>query len=528
MKLVTFVKSGEERLGLLAGDAVIDPLLASGDKAIFASALSFIKSGAAGMSAARAIVANPPKQALLALKDVKLAAPHRPATILCSGSNYKDHNAEKANTPISGKEPEFFVKTADCVVGPDEPIAFDERFSKKIDCEVELAIVIGKAGRFIETSRALEHVFGYTIVNDVTARDRQVRRTPEGMTWYELGSGKAFDSGAPLGPCIVTADEIADPQNLKVMSRVNGELRQSSSTSNMIWSCAELIHFFSRNFTLKPGMVIITGTPAGTAWSADKELGGKGIHQPGLVPATRYCLPGDVVECEVEGIGVLRNPVARSDGRRRAASPPNKSKTIRENVHGSPQIPARRRCRAVCGALAASARRRRRWPTRNITMIVPFPPGGQADLAARPVAAALEKILGKSVVVDNRSGAGGMLGNAAAARAEPDGHTLLMALSSMTFLPEAERLFDRKPSYEMDQLMPIARVLADPGVLCVRERLRPGSRSPISSPTPRSGRARSPSARPATTAPPTCRSRCSSRPPASSCCTCRIAAAARR
>jgi tripartite-type tricarboxylate transporter receptor subunit TctC len=108
------------------------------------------------------------------------------------------------------------------------------------------------------------------------------------------------------------------------------------------------------------------------------------------------------------------------------------------------------------------------WPTRNITMIVAFPPGGQADLAARPVAAALEKILGRSVVVDNRSGAGGMLGNAAAARAEPDGHTLLMALSSMTFLPEAERLYDRKPSYEYDQLVPIARVLADPGVLCVR------------------------------------------------------------
>ena len=108
------------------------------------------------------------------------------------------------------------------------------------------------------------------------------------------------------------------------------------------------------------------------------------------------------------------------------------------------------------------------WPSRNITMIVPFPPGGQADLAARPVALALEKILGRSVIVDNRAGAGGMLGNAAAARAQPDGHTLLMALSSMTFLPEAERLYDRKPSYEYDQLVPIARVLADPGVLCVR------------------------------------------------------------
>jgi tripartite-type tricarboxylate transporter receptor subunit TctC len=108
------------------------------------------------------------------------------------------------------------------------------------------------------------------------------------------------------------------------------------------------------------------------------------------------------------------------------------------------------------------------WPARNINMIVPFPPGGQADLAARPVALALEKILGRSVVVDNRGGAGGLLGNAAGARAEPDGHTLLMTLSSMTFLPEAERLFGRKPSYEYQELIPIARVLADPGVLCVR------------------------------------------------------------
>jgi 2-keto-4-pentenoate hydratase/2-oxohepta-3-ene-1,7-dioic acid hydratase in catechol pathway len=314
MKLVNYLKAGEVRLGLLAGDTIVDPLLATGDRALFADTLSFIKSGAAALSAAKAVLANPPKSACMPVKSVVLAAPLRPATILCSGSNYRDHNAEKANTPISGKEPEFFVKTADCVVGPEEPIAFDARFSKKIDCEVELAIVIGKAGRFIPVERALEHVFGYTIVNDVTARDRQVRRTPEGMTWYELGSGKAFDSGAPLGPCIVTADEIANPQNLKLQSRVNGELRQSSSTSNMIWNCAELIHFFSRNFTLKPGMAIITGTPAGTAWSSDKELGGKGVTQPGLVPATRYCLPGDVVECEVEGIGVLRNPVAEAIG----------------------------------------------------------------------------------------------------------------------------------------------------------------------------------------------------------------------
>ena len=206
-------------------------------------------------------------------------------------------------------------------------------------------------------------MFGYTIVNDVTARDRQVRRTPEGMTWYELGSGKAFDSGAPLGPCIVTADEIADPQNLKVMSRINGELRQSSNTSNMIWTCAELIHFFSRNFTLKPGMVIITGTPAGTAWSADKELGGKGVTQPGLVPATRYCLPGDIVECEVEKIGTSaqsgragrcrgvkhRRRIILLEQSARGGQTARSEETLnftRESCNASPQIPAGRACSA--------------------------------------------------------------------------------------------------------------------------------------------------------------------------------------
>jgi tripartite-type tricarboxylate transporter receptor subunit TctC len=107
------------------------------------------------------------------------------------------------------------------------------------------------------------------------------------------------------------------------------------------------------------------------------------------------------------------------------------------------------------------------WPSRNVTMIVPFPPGGQADLAARPVAAALEKILGRAVVIENRQGAGGAVGNAAAARAEPDGHTLLMTLSSVVILPEADRLFERRPSYELDQLVPIVRVLADPAVLPV-------------------------------------------------------------
>src|SRR5262245_47487347 len=309
MKLVSFVQGGEERLGFLQGDVVIDPLRIGADRAVFGSALAFIKAGETALKSARTLLADPPHGARLALKDVVLTAPMRPTTILYSGSNYHDHNAEKANAPISGKEPEYFIKTADCVVGPDEPIVHDPALTRKLDCETELAIVIGKPGRHIPVERALEHVFGYTIVNDVTARDRQVRKSAEGTTWYDLGRGKAFDSSAPLGPCITTADEIPDPQTLAIKTRINGELRQSSNTSKMIWTCAELIYFFSINFTLRPGMVIITGTPAGTAWSSDRELGGKGITQPGLVAATRYCEPGDTVESEVERIGTLRNPV---------------------------------------------------------------------------------------------------------------------------------------------------------------------------------------------------------------------------
>ncbi len=314
MRLVTFSRSsGDSRLGAKVGGQVIDLAAAAGgaghDPQPYEDMAGFIRAGSAALNGAASLVETAPDDARYPLDQVTLLAPIRPSTILCSGSNYHAHNAEKANTPISGNEPEFFVKTSDCVVGPEEAIVYDERVSRKIDCETELAIVIGREGRFIPADQALSHVFGYTVANDVTARDRQVRMTPEGFTWYELGRGKAFDTSVPLGPMIVTADEIPDPQALHLSTRINGDLRQSSSTGDMIWSCADLIHFFSFNFTLKPGMVILTGTPAGTAWSVDKELGGNWTPAPGLVAATRYCLPGDVVESEIDAIGVLKNPV---------------------------------------------------------------------------------------------------------------------------------------------------------------------------------------------------------------------------
>jgi 2-keto-4-pentenoate hydratase/2-oxohepta-3-ene-1,7-dioic acid hydratase in catechol pathway len=311
MRVVTFRHETEERLGFLVDDQVVDPkrVADQAGEAAYDNAIAFIRAGEETRRAADRLIADAPPAARLALAEVTLAAPMRPSTLLCSGSNYRDHNREKANTPISGKEPEFFVKTADSVVGPGEPIVYDPALTRKLDCETELAVVIGKPGRHIPVASALEHVFGYTIVNDVTARDRQVRTSAEGTVWYDLGRGKSFDSSAPLGPCIVTTDEIPDPQHLKLETRINGELRQLSTTADMIWTCAELIHFFSTSFTLRPGMVIITGTPAGTAWSTDPELGGKWQALPGLVPASRYCLPGDRIESTIEKIGVLRNDV---------------------------------------------------------------------------------------------------------------------------------------------------------------------------------------------------------------------------
>ena len=302
MKACTWILDGKERLGFIVGNDVVDGPQQFGDM------LAFIRSGHEGLKLAQAHVGKATRRPL---SSVKLAPPIRPATMLCSGSNYTDHNKEKANTPISGKEPEFFVKTADCVIGHEDRIIYDERLTKKLDAETELAIVIGKPGRHIPVASALEHVFGYTIVNDVTARDRQVR-TKEGITWYELGRSKCFETSGPTGPWIVTADEIPDPQKLRLRTRINGELRQSASTGNMIFSCAHLIHFFSINMTLQPGTIIITGTPGGTAWSTDPELGGKWVGGDGserLVPAKGYLKPGDVIECEMEKIGVLRNSV---------------------------------------------------------------------------------------------------------------------------------------------------------------------------------------------------------------------------
>ena len=323
MKLTRFFVPGDavgsSRIGLLEGNKLAQVsagILGNGPQAhMWASDMTALIRG--GENASKALREAKEhlfagKEGVFALDQVRLLAPMMPSTILCAGSNYHAHNREKASAPLSGKEPEFFIKTSDCVVGPDDGIIYDKVLTQKLDSETELAIVIGKEGRHIPVDKALDYVFGYSIINDVTARDRQVRSKPDGTTWYELGRGKVFDTSAPFGPCIVTADEIGDPQRLQIRTRINGELRQSGNTSDMIWSCAELIHFFSVNLTLRPGMVIITGTPAGTAWSSDKELGGNWMPPEDgekLIPAKGYNQVGDQIESEIEGIGLLRNKV---------------------------------------------------------------------------------------------------------------------------------------------------------------------------------------------------------------------------
>jgi 2-keto-4-pentenoate hydratase/2-oxohepta-3-ene-1,7-dioic acid hydratase in catechol pathway len=217
--------------------------------------------------------------------DARLIAPVRPGKIVAIGLNYLDHIRETGmDRP---RQPLVFAKFPSCVVGPEEPIVIDSALTARVDWEVELAVVIGKRMRDVSAEDALEHVFGYAVANDVSARDVQFA---DGQ-WVR---GKSFDTFCPLGPFVVTADEVPDPQALRLRTRVNGEPVQESSTGEMLFGVAELLAFCSRSFTLEPCDVVLTGTPWGC---------GEFMDPP------RSMQPGDVVEVEIDGVGRLRNPV---------------------------------------------------------------------------------------------------------------------------------------------------------------------------------------------------------------------------
>jgi 2-keto-4-pentenoate hydratase/2-oxohepta-3-ene-1,7-dioic acid hydratase in catechol pathway len=221
---------------------------------------------------------------------VRLLAPiPRPPKIICVGLNYRDHAIE-SNMEIP-KVPTIFSKYATAVIGPGETIRLP-RVSTKPDYEAEFAVIIGKGGRHIPAGSWKEHVFGYTILNDVSARDYQMATTQWMM-------GKTFDTFAPMGPSIVSADEIADPHNLDISLTINGETLQHSNTKNLIFRIPDLIEYLSAVFTLESGDVISTGTPAGVGFA----------RKP-----PRFLQPGDDVVVRVEGLGELRNPVAAEIG----------------------------------------------------------------------------------------------------------------------------------------------------------------------------------------------------------------------
>ncbi len=274
MRLATARVGGDRLLPAIETEAGLEPLAVDPGSGL----RDLIAAGPEALAAAVADRGEP-------LTGAELAAPLRPGKIVCIGLNYLDHIREsKADRP---RVPLVFAKFPSAVIGPGEPIEVDAALSERVDWEVELAVVIGRPLRRVAAAEAIEGVFGYTVANDVSARDLQFS---DGQ-WVRA---KSIDGFCPLGPVVVTADEVADPQALGLRTTVNGETMQDSSTAEMVFGVAELIEFCSRSFTLEPGDLLLTGTP----WGCGEFMEPK-----------RSLRPGDQVEVSVERIGAVRNPV---------------------------------------------------------------------------------------------------------------------------------------------------------------------------------------------------------------------------
>jgi len=313
LKLVAFKVHDEARLGVLERDIVIDLNLAhklylseQGEnsnalESFPSTIIDFLSLGEKARNYASNLVAYAlalrkkrsgeieQQKVLLNVSNVRISAPvPLPPKIICLGLNYRDH-AEEGHVPLP-EEPILFSKPSTAIVGHDDPVVYP-KISSQVDYEIELAVVIGKEGRNISEADAYNHIGGYTVFNDISARDIQFKD----KQWFR---GKSFDTFAPTGPCLVLADQISDPHHLKMELRVNGEVRQSSTTANMIFKIPEIIAFISHVITLQPGDIIATGTPAGVGFYAK--------------PEKRLLKPGDLMEAEIESIGVLRNRVVEA------------------------------------------------------------------------------------------------------------------------------------------------------------------------------------------------------------------------
>ena len=308
MRFLMFEHGSGRRLGVLAeGDSanVIDLAelaKASGSAAPPADLLALIDAGDAGMAAVRQLVAKLKPSAgapiVSPLTGVKVLAPLDPprGNVIAIGRNYAKHAAETAAKGETPKPPTVFSKAITSITGPNADIPIDAAVSEEIDWEVELGVVIGKAGINITREDALDHVFGYTVINDVTARDIQ---SDWGGQYFK---GKSLDSSCPSGPWVVTRDEVDDPQSLNLRLTVNGTLKQDGTTSEMIHPVDAIISWVSIGMTLLPGMMIATGTPDGVGFA----------RKP-----PEFIRVGDVVEAEVEGVGKLRNKFVAAGRTRR-------------------------------------------------------------------------------------------------------------------------------------------------------------------------------------------------------------------
>ena len=295
MRLVTFSDAKGMRVGVhdTESNTIVD---LSATTRLPKDMTAFVKLGKAGLQRARRAVKS--GEGRLPYGSVKIHAPFpRPAkNILCVGKNYHEHAKEFHNSGVdasAGKDaipevPIMFTKWPNSVIGPDEPIPSANDYTNSTDYEGELTVVMGEGGRNIVKAEAYKHVYGYTIVNDATARTLQNRH----RQWF---LGKSLDGYCPMGPCIVTADEIGDVTQLHLVTRVNGEVRQDAMVSDLIFDIPTLIAELSRVMTLEPGDLIATGTCAGV---------GIGYNPP------KYLQPGDVVAITIEPIGTLENPVA--------------------------------------------------------------------------------------------------------------------------------------------------------------------------------------------------------------------------
>jgi 2-keto-4-pentenoate hydratase/2-oxohepta-3-ene-1,7-dioic acid hydratase in catechol pathway len=308
MRLLMFEHGNGRRLGVLAAgrsDTVID--LAELAKASESTPppkdlMALIDAGDAGLASVRQLLAKLKPSAgapvMRQLDKVNLLAPLDPprGNVIAIGRNYAKHAAETAATGEKPKPPTVFSKAITSITGPHDDIPIDPGVSEEIDWEVELGVVIGRAGVNITREDALKHVFGYTVINDVTARDIQ---SDWGGQYFK---GKSLDSSCPSGPWVVTPDEVEDPQALNLRLSVNGKLKQDGTTSEMIHPVASIISWVSVGMTLLPGMMIATGTPDGVGFA----------RKP-----PEFIHIGDVVEAEVVGIGILRNKFVAARNRRR-------------------------------------------------------------------------------------------------------------------------------------------------------------------------------------------------------------------